>query len=97
MSWTEPLRCSHCADIIGAYEPLIVRVNGNDRESSLAAEPELPLAGAAHLHANCARETPAPAEVVRLGVAAPARETDAAARQGRSDGHADWRPGARLS
>jgi hypothetical protein len=85
MSWTDPLRCEHCAEIIGAYEPLIVRVGGKDRESSLAAEPELPLAGAAHLHTACARETLAAAEVVRLDVGAPARETDAP--QSTAQGH----------
>jgi len=57
VSWAEPLCCSHCAGIIGAYEPLIVRVDGSDRESSLAAEPALPLAGAEHLHAACARKS----------------------------------------
>jgi hypothetical protein len=60
MSPTLRLHCSHCAQIIGAYEPLVVRVDGHDRASSLAAEPALPLAGAAHLHAACAREAPAP-------------------------------------
>jgi hypothetical protein len=66
MSSAGRLRCSHCAGIIGAYEPLVVRLGSSDRESSLAAEPELPLAGASHLHPACAAESMPPADVVSL-------------------------------
>ena len=52
----EPLRCAFCGDVIGAYEPLVVRTRAGDRGSSLAAEPELPLAGAEHFHRACAQE-----------------------------------------
>jgi hypothetical protein len=66
MSGYEPLHCAACARIIGAYEPMIVRVGGEDRASSLAAEPELPLDGAEHLHLACApASSPQTAEVVR--------------------------------
>ena len=50
--------CAHCAQVIGAYEPLVVRVGAGERESSLAAEPELPLDGAEHLHLACALAAP---------------------------------------
>ena len=64
MSGYEPLHCSACSQIIGVYEPLVVRVHGEERSSSLAAEPELPLAGAEHLHLACAQESPLPAAEV---------------------------------
>jgi len=51
----DPLRCSACSGIIGVYEPLVVRIRGEDRASSLAAEPALPLAGAEHFHLVCAQ------------------------------------------
>ena len=35
----EPLRCAHCGDVIGVYEPLIALAEGRARETSLAAEP----------------------------------------------------------
>lgn len=67
VSGYEPLHCSACSAIIGVYEPLVVRVRGEDRASSLAAEPALPLADAEHLHLACAQESPPPtAEVIAL-------------------------------
>jgi hypothetical protein len=50
---TDPPRCPHCAKVIGVYEPLVVRAGGEIRETSLAAEPELPLAGGEHFHLAC--------------------------------------------
>jgi len=35
---TEPLRCVHCGDVIGVYEPLIALAHGRARETSVAAE-----------------------------------------------------------
>lgn len=35
---TEPLRCVHCGDVIGVYEPLIAVARGRARETSVAAE-----------------------------------------------------------
>lgn len=32
------LRCQHCDDVIGAYEPMIVVTNGEARHTSRAAE-----------------------------------------------------------
>ena len=35
------LRCRHCQDVIGAYEPLVLENHRGVYETSLAAEPEL--------------------------------------------------------
>jgi hypothetical protein len=35
-----PLRCRHCSDVIGVYEPMIVLFGGEARKSSRAAERE---------------------------------------------------------
>ena len=36
-----PLTCRHCGEIIGSYEPTIVREDGAARETSRASEPDL--------------------------------------------------------
>jgi hypothetical protein len=33
-----PLRCHHCGDVIGVYEPMIVLAGGEARKTSKAAE-----------------------------------------------------------
>jgi hypothetical protein len=35
------LRCRHCGDVIGAYEPMVVETHQGPRETSLAADPAL--------------------------------------------------------
>ena len=35
------LRCRHCDDVIGAYEPMVVETHHGPRETSLAAHPAL--------------------------------------------------------
>ena len=35
------LRCRHCGDVIGVYEPMIVLCNGHARRTSRAAEPDV--------------------------------------------------------
>ena len=35
------VRCRHCDDIIGAYEPMVVVTLHGPRETSLAADPAL--------------------------------------------------------
>jgi len=47
------LHCSRCGDVIGVYEPLILVSGDRIRETSMAAEPELPLSGAEHYHRAC--------------------------------------------
>jgi hypothetical protein len=34
-------RCRHCGDVIGVYEPIVLRAATGDRRTSIAAEPEL--------------------------------------------------------
>lgn len=34
-----PPRCSHCGEVIGVYEPLVVLVQGQARETSRLLEP----------------------------------------------------------
>ena len=53
MTGFDPPRCSHCGEIIGVYEPLVVRSRGEVRETSLAAAPELPLPGTENYHLAC--------------------------------------------
>ena len=45
--------CQHCEKVIGVYEPLIVVVGGQARETSRAADPTLPLDCAEHYHRDC--------------------------------------------
>ncbi|MGA2319166.1 MAG: hypothetical protein ABSG95_00290 [Solirubrobacteraceae bacterium] len=35
------LRCQHCDDVIGVYEPMIVLTAGGPRSTSRAAEPRI--------------------------------------------------------
>lgn len=69
----DPLGCARCGEVIGVYEPLVVRLRDGFRETSLAADPELPVAGADHFHLAC--WTPGPG-APSPGVAA-AREAGA--------------------
>ncbi|HEY7932509.1 MAG TPA: hypothetical protein VID48_01680 [Solirubrobacteraceae bacterium] len=34
------LRCQYCKDVIGVYEPMIVRADGEARKTSRATEPD---------------------------------------------------------
>lgn len=45
--------CRHCRDVVGVYEPLIVETPTEWRETSLAAEPRLPVGAAAVYHRIC--------------------------------------------
>ena len=47
------LRCQHCGEVIGVYEPLVTVGQGGWRVTSVAAEPNLDLAGAECFHAAC--------------------------------------------
>jgi hypothetical protein len=47
------MRCEHCGDVIGVYEPVVVRTAASVRETSRAAEPDLPAAHAQHYHRDC--------------------------------------------
>jgi hypothetical protein len=47
------IRCRHCGEVIGVYEPLVAVEGESSRESSLAREPSLASAPTAHYHRNC--------------------------------------------
>lgn len=53
-SSASPLRCEHCGDVIGVYEPLVELNDGTARETSRAAEPRLAHSPrGSHYHADC--------------------------------------------
>jgi hypothetical protein len=47
------IRCSHCEEPIGVYEPLITLADGHPRETSRAAEPHFVSHGVRCYHRNC--------------------------------------------
>ena len=47
------IRCRHCGEVIGVYEPLIAVERGSARESSLAREPALAYEPVARYHRDC--------------------------------------------
>ena len=71
MTAAATFRCVACDEPIGVYEPLVVRLGAAARETSIAAEPSLPLPGAEHYHSACfegplAAAADLPAEVVPI-------------------------------
>ncbi len=50
---SEPLRCQHCKDVIGVYEPMIVVDHGRPRETSIAADGEARSTNGACYHRCC--------------------------------------------
>jgi hypothetical protein len=47
------VRCVHCGDVIGVYEPLVACIGEGARETSRAAEPDVALQGAELYHREC--------------------------------------------
>jgi hypothetical protein len=47
------VRCRHCCEVIGVYEPLIAVEGSEARKTSLAAEPHLRLSGGDRYHDAC--------------------------------------------
>jgi hypothetical protein len=47
------LRCQHCEDVIGVYEPMVVCNAGEARHTSRAAEPDESLLTGACYHRAC--------------------------------------------
>ena len=45
--------CDHCGDVIGVYEPMIVLVRAEPRETSRAAEPSVASEVDEHYHRSC--------------------------------------------
>jgi hypothetical protein len=50
---SKALRCRRCDEVIGAYEPLVVLVDGQARETSRAAEPDLQGSAGECYHGAC--------------------------------------------
>lgn len=53
MSAHDALRCRHCSDLIGVYEPLVVLRDGVPVRTSRAAAPGQPLDASQCFHAEC--------------------------------------------
>jgi hypothetical protein len=53
MSENRLVRCAHCGEVLGVYEPIVVREGRGVRETSIAAEPELRASPASLYHARC--------------------------------------------
>jgi hypothetical protein len=53
LTQVEPILCAHCGDVIGVYESLLLAVDTGARETSIAAESDLPIAGAQYYHLAC--------------------------------------------
>jgi hypothetical protein len=47
------LRCRHCGQVIGVYEPLVSVAGGEPYETSRAAEPEVARGAGPWYHAAC--------------------------------------------
>lgn len=47
------MRCHHCGDVIGIYEPLVLLSESDRRETSLAAEPDLAVGASSVYHSAC--------------------------------------------
>jgi hypothetical protein len=47
------LICDRCAEVIGVYEPLVVVLDGDARETSRAAEPTVGTEPAERYHRTC--------------------------------------------
>jgi hypothetical protein len=47
------LRCRHCNEVIGVYEPLVRVIAGHMRESSRALEPNVSALAGEHYHRAC--------------------------------------------
>lgn len=47
------VRCDHCADVIGVYEPMVAVFEGEARETSRAAEPAIGAQAAERYHRSC--------------------------------------------
>jgi hypothetical protein len=47
------LRCWHCQDVIGVYEPIVLETEQGARETSLLAEPSLNVTTRRCFHRAC--------------------------------------------
>ena len=50
---SESLRCRHCGEVIGVYEPLVTFVEGRAWETSRLAEPLVGTLDGRYFHRSC--------------------------------------------
>jgi hypothetical protein len=50
---TELLRCHHCGDVIGVYEPLIALIDGQTHETSRAGAQDSAAVVEEYYHRDC--------------------------------------------
>jgi hypothetical protein len=50
------IRCQHCGEVIGVYEPMVLELDGRPRRTSRLVEGERPLAVSACFHDACYAE-----------------------------------------
>jgi hypothetical protein len=50
---SEALRCRHCGEVIGVYEPLVMLVEGRIHETSRARDPGAAEGLGDHYHRGC--------------------------------------------
>lgn len=60
----EEVRCEHCGDVIGVYEPLVAIVDGEAVHTSRAALAGAPVRGP-HFHGSCFKRTRSAGEDAR--------------------------------
>ncbi len=53
----ERVECIVCRQVLGIYEPIVIRTSFGSRRSSLAREPSLAQTGEELLHLDCAHES----------------------------------------
>ncbi|QEC49813.1 hypothetical protein FSW04_21080 [Baekduia soli] len=47
------MRCDHCGEVIGVYEPAILLTDGGARTTSVAADPSLEHEQGRRFHGSC--------------------------------------------
>lgn len=63
----EPMRCGHCGDVIGVYEPLILVREGQARITSAAAEPHIYEEPGERFHSACHSDEPTDGSLASWG------------------------------
>jgi hypothetical protein len=53
------MKCGHCGDVIGIYEPVVLLRDGQARTTSAAAEPQVGDEPGEHFHRTCYAESSA--------------------------------------
>jgi hypothetical protein len=53
----QPMKCGHCGEVIGVYEPLVLLDDGEARTTSAAAEPQIGEQPGVLFHRACYAES----------------------------------------